>query len=83
MRLQPLRALTACLRSLEEAGIIDTDAARAARLSGETCFAQGQPERALKALNLSLSNYQRMEREEDAAVVLDIIGEGEALLGQA
>ena len=65
---------------LEEAGIIDTDAARAARLSGEACFARGQPERALKALNLSLSNYQRMEREEDAAIVLDIIGEVEALL---
>lgn len=67
---------------LEGTGTIDTDAARAARLSGEACFAKGQSDRALKALHLSLSNYQRMEREEDAAIVLDIIEEVEAMLAQ-
>ena len=67
---------------LEGTGTIDTDAARAARLSGEACFAKGQSDRALKALQLSLSNYQRMEREEDAAIVLDIIEEVEAMLAR-
>ena len=58
---------------IESAGRLDKDVAREARLAGELCIEKGELDRAQNALELSRSQYERMEREDEAAIVHDLI----------
>ena len=63
------------VRLIASAGLIDWDVAREAQLAGVLCIAAGENTRALRALNLALDHYERMDRSEDAAIVSDLISE--------
>jgi len=63
------------VRLIASAGLIDRDVAREAQLAGVLCIAAGENTRALRALNLALDHYERMDRSEDAAIVSDLISE--------
>ena len=63
---------------LDDAGIVDTDVAREARMAGEVCLKNGETTRGLLALKLSHSHFERMEREEEAAILQDLIEEVQA-----
>ena len=67
-------------RLLTQAQLVDKDVARESHLAGQLCFAAGEFQRALRSLRLSLDHYERMEREEEAAQVADIIFEIEEQL---
>jgi hypothetical protein len=67
-------------RLLDIAQLVDKDVARESHLAGELCFEAGKFHRALRCLNLAQDHYERMEREEDAALVADMISEIQAQL---
>jgi tetratricopeptide (TPR) repeat protein len=67
-------------RLLTQAQLVDKDVARESHLAGQLCFSAGEFQRALRSLKLSMDHYERMEREEDAAQVADMIFEIEEQL---
>ena len=60
---------------LNESGFIDVDVARGAQKAAEEALHCGETARAVQALKLSLFHWEQMEREVEAAVVLDLLSE--------
>lgn len=60
---------------LDASGFIDVDVARGAQLAAKEAINRGETDRAIQALKLSMFHWEQMEREEEAAVVLDLLSE--------
>jgi eukaryotic-like serine/threonine-protein kinase len=60
---------------LSESGFIDVDVARGAQKAAEEAINCGEIARAVDALRLSLFHWEQMEREVEAAIVLDLLNE--------
>jgi tetratricopeptide (TPR) repeat protein len=60
---------------LDESGFIDVDVARGAQMAAQEAIHRGETARAVQALRLSLFHWEQMEREVEAAVVLDLLNE--------